>query len=497
MASACKKKTMSLLRTLSRLLLVSVLMWLAVVSFRHTTKPLPPGLNYLSREYAVAAADVAFLADLTFLDASGERKHEQEIFDAMFKAIDEAERYILLDMFLFNDYGAKASETHRQLSSELTDRLVARKKEKPNLHIDFITDPINTIYGGANSRHLTTLREAGINVIVADLVPLRDSNFLYSALWRTFFEKAGNNVGGRIKHPFSASEPKVSLRSYLTMLNFKANHRKVFVADSGSSAVSIVTSANPHDGSSAHSNIAIMAKGPLAEAIYETEAGVAAMSGAGLGELPAIAEASDFDAAATTTAAKVQIASEGKIKELLLKELTATGETGRIKVTQFYLADRQVVRALLAAAERGAEIELVLDPNKDAFGYQKNGIPNRQAASELVSKGQGRIKIRWYDTHGEQFHAKMFVRADGERVRVLAGSANLTRRNLDNYNLELNILADLPADSASAKAIDAYFKRIWNNEGGAYTVDYDSYQDDSRPKRILYLLQERLGLGSF
>ena len=50
----------------------------------------------------------------------------------------------------------------------------------------------------------------------------------------------------------------MSLRSYLEMLNFKANHRKVFVADSADGPVTIVSSANPHDASSAHSNVALL-----------------------------------------------------------------------------------------------------------------------------------------------------------------------------------------------------------------------------------------------
>ncbi len=52
-------------------------------------------------------------------------------------------------------------------------------------------------------------------------------------------------------------------------------------------------------------------------------------------------------------------------------------------------------------------MRVLLDPNKDAFGFEKSGLPNRQVASELIAASDGAIKLRWYRTHGEQFHAKL------------------------------------------------------------------------------------------
>ena len=48
------------------------------------------------------------------------------------------------------------------------------------------------------------------------------------------------------------TEP-ATVRSYLALPNFKANHRKVLVADEGERFRAVITSANPHDGSSRHS----------------------------------------------------------------------------------------------------------------------------------------------------------------------------------------------------------------------------------------------------
>jgi HKD family nuclease len=151
----------------------------------------------------------------------------------------------------------------------------------------------------------------------------------------------------------------------------------------------------------------------------------------------------------------------------------------------------------LSASARGVDIKIILDPNKDAFGYEKNGIPNRQVAHELVSKTKERIKIRWYDTHGEQFHSKLFLSTRGPRFTVIVGSANLTRRNLDNYNLELDIKVIVQTKSQLAQEIRRYFDRLWNNENGLFTVEYGHYKEDLFLKTLVYRIQEGFGLSTF
>jgi phosphatidylserine/phosphatidylglycerophosphate/cardiolipin synthase-like enzyme len=464
------------------------------LAFYHTRKALPAGVDYLSNAYYTADENVSFLYDLSFKNEAGEVVREQRIFDEVFKRIDEAEKYILIDMFLYNDYGAKSDEAYRRLADELTDKLAAKKENNQDIAIDLITDPINVVYGGSRSRHLEKLKNAGVNVIVSDLDPLRDSNFLYSPFWRVFFKLLGNTETGWIKHPFSGSEPDVSLRSYLKLLNFKANHRKIFTADAGEDMVSIVMSANPHNGSSAHSNAAFLVVGDFAETIYATESGVAGMSGRALSGFPEIKkEEQNIGEGAVV----LRLATEKKIKDILLEEIGRAGPSSAINIAQFYLSDRDIISGLINASARGAEIKIVLDPNKDAFGYKKNGIPNRQATRELLKKSSGKIAIRWYDTHGEQFHTKIFIHEDGDRLQLVVGSANLTRRNLENYNLELNIYADMPPESATGNDVKNYFSRIWYNTGGQYTVAYENYQDDSKLKYLIYRIQEAFGLSSF
>jgi hypothetical protein len=121
------------------------------------------------------------------------------------------------------------------------------------------------------------LRQAGIDVIETDLKPLRASNPLWSGFWYICCQNLGNNPeGGWLKNPFG--DDKITLRSYLELFNFKANHRKTLVVDTEQGWKSLVTSANPHDGSSHHSNVALVVDGPTAIDVLQTEQAVASMS---------------------------------------------------------------------------------------------------------------------------------------------------------------------------------------------------------------------------
>ena len=128
---------------------------------------------------------------------------------------------------------------------------------------------------------------------------------------------------------------------------------------------------------------------------------------------------------------------------------------------------------------------------------KKNGIPNRQTGHELVHRSAQKIQLRWYNTNGEQFHSKLFVLESGGNLTVVLGSANLTRRNLENFNLELNIQLIIDADTEIARSISNYFNRIWINENGIYTVGIEAFDDGSSLKKVLYRIQERFGLSTF
>jgi phosphatidylserine/phosphatidylglycerophosphate/cardiolipin synthase-like enzyme len=476
--------------------------WWVAVGGWNVVKPMPPGTNVTTPLLNAEAGDVEFLYDLTTTAPTGEAVYEQRIFDAVLGIVDTAQSFVVADFFLLNDMMGAADGVHRPLSREFADRLLARKAARPDLAILLITDPINDIYGGMPSKLLNDLRAAGIEVVSTDLDRLRDSNPAYSALWRMFIQWWGNAPqGGSMLNPFggSADSQPITLRSWLALMNFKANHRKVIAADrADGSLTALVTSANPHDGSSAHSNVAVRFNGPLAQHIVDSEMAVARFSG-WKGHVYASTPAS---AAPLEPEQPVQLAflTEGAIRKHLIDAIDTTRNGDAVSIATFYLSDRGVVKALLRSAARGAKVRLILDPNRDAFGRQKDGVPNRPVAAELVRRSQEKIQVRWYRTHGEQFHTKLALVTHGERLIASLGSANLTRRNIGNYNLEANVALEMRADSALGLEMVSYFDRLWNNDGPpgtAFTAAFGAWRDDDTGRYWRYRLMEATGLSTF
>jgi phosphatidylserine/phosphatidylglycerophosphate/cardiolipin synthase-like enzyme len=471
-------------KLLRRGAIVFVSGWMTVCTY-NVVRPLPEGTSVAGAYHAVN--DIEFLSDLTF-QRDGERVVEQEIFPRLFQMIDEAERFIVIDMFLFNDEHAGDRE-YLPLTGELTSRLTAKKAANPEIFVSFTTDEINTFYGAYQPAHLETLRAAGVDVVITDLTALRDSNAGYSAVWRAGFQWFGSGGGGFLPHPLTNRGQRVTARSYLRLFNMKANHRKLIVTEDAC----LVASANPHDASSFHSNIAWAASGAVCDDALESERGIAEFSGS---SRPALAV--NVPAATeviTGSAAQVRFLSEGKIRARLLEVIAEAGPSDAIDIAMFYLSDRDIVRGLLEAGERGAEVRLILDPNRDAFGREKGGIPNRQVAYELHRSGN--VAVRWYDTHGEQFHTKLVVVRRGDETVMLGGSANLTRRNLDDLNLEADLEVVVPRGSPLDAEVADYFTRLWEDRDGHFTLPFDAYRDSSLLKRLVYRFQEWTGLASY
>ncbi len=434
------------------------------------------------------ASDVEFLADRTWVDARGVRHTEQQIFDAFFETIRKARRLVLVDMFYYNDFQRGRPETTRLLSGELTDVLLQQKKEHANIAIVVITDPINTVYGALRSAQFESLSDAGVSVVFTDLTRLRDSNPAYSWFWRLCVRPLGNAQGGLLPNPFDP-RTRATIRSYLALLNYKANHRKVLLADDGDDWVAVVSSANAQDASSANVNVAIRFRGPAAEDLLETENAVLALSGAERVTLP-------FNPRRTPTGVTVQILTERAIKHETLRLISAAKPGEHIKLAMFFLSERDVIAALIDARTRGVLIRVLLDPNKESFGHRKYGIPNRPVAAELHKAG---IDVRWADTHGEQSHAKMMLieKDNGERV-LLAGSANLTRRNLDNFNLETSALLRAGPDAKVMQDAMRHFDLLWNNtDEKNFSVPYEHYRNESAILTYLYRFMEKSGWSTF
>ena len=474
-------------RTLSALLLMTAV----VVFIGYSMMPsLPTGFAFAGPFRP--ASHLQFFHDDTWVDDQGQRQVSQTIVDEVFRLIEGAQHFLLIDMFLYNDFQGQTPEHTRPLAAELTQRLIAQQQRFPKMTIIVITDPINTVYDGLSSPYFEALRDQGITVVISDLDLLPDSNPVYSLFWRLLIKPFGNRQVQTLPNPFGAG--RVSARSWLRMINFKANHRKVLIADQGNSYVGLVTSGNPHDGSSAHRNVALRFDGPAVEDLWRSEAAILALQGV----TPPVFS-TPFSNVQNPTASHtidVRILTEREIKQALLNQLDSSQLGDAIDMIMFYLADRQIISALKAALRRGAKLRLILDPNKDAFGFNKNGIPNRPVAAELAETG---IPIRWCDTHGEQCHVKMILlHHKNSTSDIILGSANLTRRNLDNLNLETDVQIHGPQTSLPVQEAVKMFETYWHNTPDRqFTVAFEHYREPSRFKYWLYRFQEATGMSAF
>ncbi len=485
-------KRVSKRKMIGYILLGLLIIWI-LVSIYSRFYPLPKGINVEGQIYNVSEGEIEFLHDLNYLK-DNQTVIEQEIFDNVFEMIRKAEKFIVIDMFLFNtDYSENVR--YKNLTTDMKNLLIKQKKSNPELKVFFITDPINNFYGSYTSDELKEMKDAGIEVVITDLNKMRDLNFVYAGLYRAYFQWFGTSGKGWINHLLGNSERKVTLRSVLKLMNTKANHRKVIIADAekGSEVYTIVTSANPHEASSKHSNIGILIKKGIWKDVLDTEKAVAEFSGSKIDF-----DVSKFSEENNSGNIQVQLFTEGKIRENLVKDIDSLEAGEELEIAMFYFSDRKIIRSILGASERGVEVRLILDPNKDAFAREKNGVPNRPAAFELVKKSKGKIKIRWYDTQGEQFHSKMIIlrKSDGSII-VYLGSANLTKRNIGNFNLEMNVKVSSPEETILSKEIEDYFEMLWENKLGDFTADFSKYEDSSRGKYLLYRFQEATGFSSF
>lgn len=481
-----------ILRRWKPVLALLLLAWLCSAIWQ-AYKPLPEGVSTAAplRE----AQRVRFLADVTFVDADGVRHSEQAIFDEALAMISRARRLIVLDMFLFNDHAGASGAPLRPLSSELTRALLNRIETVPGIGVIVITDPVNTVYGGRRAPHLDALRNAGAQVVTTDLPSLRASNPMWSGLWNLCCRMFGNNPeGGWLPNPFGAGE--VTLRSWLALPNFAANHRKTLVVDEGDGYAALVASANPHDASSAHGNVALRFSGAAALDVLASERTVVGFSGGEPVVFDPFLAPSPTPDASDTESLQLQVLTEARIRDALLAAVDGARNGDRIDIAVFYLAHRGLVESLQAAKARGVELRVLLDPNRDAFGRTKNGVPNRQVARELHDAG---IEVRWCDTHGEQCHAKLLLkRAQDGSAELITGSANFTRRNIDGLNLETSVRLLAPVDAAPLAQAEAWFESQWNNAPGRqFSLPYEAYADDAVWRRLQYRLGEAAGLSTW
>jgi phosphatidylserine/phosphatidylglycerophosphate/cardiolipin synthase-like enzyme len=495
--------------------------WLGT-AFWETHKPLPPGAHMASDWYGADPATVRFIADVTAADGYGRPVVSHAAFDAMLQAVRAARELILIDAVRFASDAPPAGtplERSRPIAAELRDELIARKRVQPGLRALVIVDPVAMEYGSRPSADLEQLRDAGIDVVVANLDPLRDSNFLYSSLWRLTMRWWASDAALDRDSVLGRDSATSRTGAALAEANLKADRRSLLIADDGRGGLTGIVSATELSAAGAgDSNVAIQLAGPVLVRLLKSELATARFSGwTGVLGAPAESDASAGSVrpeppgddpepraqpggATAVSPIDVRVLTEGAIREALTARIIGAQAGDAIDVAAFNLSDRAIIESLITASRRGALVRLILDPGEDAFGRSGAGIPNRSVAGELLAASDGAIRVRWYRTHGERFHTGLVLIRGPRRCWLAVGSANLTRRSLEDYDLVANAALALPSDSALAQQAAEYFETLWSNRaalGIEYTADVGVYADASQLDYWRYRLMEATGLSLF
>ena len=515
-----------------------------------TIKNPPLGINYESPIRETENAE--FHYDLTYLDKDGNIQYDRNLWNATLKVVDNAKDYLIIEMFLFNDLYNKDKEHFPEFAKEYTERLVKKQQENPNLKVYILADENNNFYGAFEHPFITSMKNAGINVIIVDIFKLKDTFPWYSPIWRTFIKPMGNPQNkGWITNFYGDMWPKLTIRNLLRALNVKADHKKVFLNEKEV----LVSSANIHDPSYFHENIAIYTDGPIAKDVLHDLQLVAKFSDSEINVDDSNKETKsriEMDLADKTKIKKdtmnignledknndmihleenisdskknekdekeslslnsgkneiidtegktykIQYLSEGAIGKHLDADIDSLKSGDELLMGMYFLADRGVIDRLIKAANRGVKIRMIFDRSRDAFGMSTNGLPNKPVSKKLKKKTKGKIDIKWYFTNNEQYHTKITLmkKTDGS-VIINAGSANLIKKNIRGYIMDSNFRILTTQDSKISKDVYTYFDRLWENKDGLFTINFDDEPTTSGFSDFMYKILDTTQLGSF
>ena len=508
-----------------------------------TIKTPPLGINYESPIRETENAE--FHYDLTYLDKDGNIQYDRNLWDATYKVIDNAKDYLIVEMFLFNDLYNKDKEHFPEFAKEYTERLVKKQKENPNLKVYILADENNNFYGAFEHPFITSMKNAGINVIIVDIFKLKDTFPWYSPFWRTFIKPMGNPQNkGWITNFYGDMWPKLTIRNLLRALNVKADHKKVFLNEKEV----VVSSANIHDPSYFHENIAIYTDGPIVKDVLHNLQLVAKFSDSEINvdgsdrRMENIMNSGSNDKTETDEKTlnsenqkennvkqinneeneqnvkektsinseknsitdteghtyKIQYLTEGAIGKHLDEDIDSLKAGDELLMGMYFLADKGVIDRLIKAANRGVKIRIIFDRSRDAFGMSTNGLPNKPVSKKLKKKTKGKIEIKWYFTNNEQYHTKITLmkKTDGN-VIINAGSANLIKKNIRGYIMDANFRILTTQNSKISKDIYEYFDRLWENKDGLFTLNFDDEPTTGGFSNFMYKILDATQLGSF
>jgi phosphatidylserine/phosphatidylglycerophosphate/cardiolipin synthase-like enzyme len=172
--------------------------------------------------------------------------------------------------------------------------------------------------------------------------------------------------------------------------------------------------------------------------------------------------------------------TEGAIGMAVADSLATLVGGDEVRLSTRHLSDRRIIAALSRAAASGARVQVLLDPVPG---------PNLGSAGELR---RGGVEIRWAADQSYAPRSSLLLVRHGKDASIYFGSANFTRRNLADFNLESAMELRASVFAALPKTFDEYFAARW-----AAAAEYQRYADESLPTYWSLRFAEATGLSSF
>jgi PLD-like domain len=420
---------------IARITLILLLIAWAAVAFWNVVKPLPPGTRAMSLSARLAESDLELVTAAA----------RSNVMARALNLVEHAEQLVVID--------------ESPLPREVAQALLLRRHVRPHLKIVVVVDPAPAAYGGTPAQDLASLERQGIIVARVRLERLRDSNPFYSAFWRLAFDWWSD--------PFEEAANPDGLAAKARRLNFKADQRQMLVADDGAGGWISLTG-------SPESATALIAHGALAQDIMAAELSLASWSDED--RLPAVPPAHGHSLGTIDA----RFLTEGAIGMAMADSMTTLAGGDEVRLSTHHLSDSGIIAALSRAAARGAKVQVLLDPVPR---------PNLGSAGELH---RGGVEIRWATDPSYAPRSSLLLVRHGKDASIYFGSANFTRRNLADFNLEAAMELRAPVFAALPKTFDEYFATRW-----AAAAEYRRYADESLPTYWSVRFAEATGLSSF
>jgi phosphatidylserine/phosphatidylglycerophosphate/cardiolipin synthase-like enzyme len=384
--------------------------------------------------------------------------------DAMIALIGQAERSIVLQMYLFAANGHLSLVQPRADAAPhaavVADALIARQRRSPAMPIVVVLDS-NTPDDPARVVTPSTLiaarlREAGVVVLTANLFHNR-------------FDRARRLPAAARLHRRQTQVPVerwVEVQHRWQVIHNVEDHRKNLVIDEGARA--LVTSHNlidvAHDwhenafvvGGAAARTIFAQAQEALARAL-EIPQRLEARPRQRVRELAAAPRGGAGGDVGGDDGDDVTVLASEQIRPRFEAVIDAAGPGAALDLATAYFSDLRVWHRLVAAARRGARVRALVDdlvalPLPRVHAAVVRGLANRAVLDAARSTDVPGLELRvFHSAAGAMMHLKTLIRRGPDPV-VIGGQCNATPNSFNGAWTETDVELSRPDVVAAASA---------------------------------------------